>query len=412
MKAPTAAIRISLTLLASAVLAACAMQPRPTPSPAVVTALPAVPAPTTVAGSTSNPTGQPWASIRESDVLQDCAAAPLIAANAKMYTRSPAHFEQQLQLALPMIMYVQKELRANNIPGEFAMLPMLESSYRAAEPSRRGDAAGLWQFMPTTARHHGITVDRQYDGRLDPVASTQAAIKMLRSLHQEFGDWRLVDMAYNAGPYAIMSALRDHPNVGGAPLPNINVSRGNRVHLARLMALSCIVREPERFAVKLPKATPDDELAVVKVPAGSSLSQMADLAEISESRLRNLNPAYRSGKVPAASPRALLLPAASAQALTAALTVNDSEAVAQLNPLQPGPEATGALPLPLEPTPPPNDNSPPPAEPAQVARHRVRSGDTLWSIAHHFHVSVSELKHWNHLRGNDVRVGAELRVHG
>lgn len=414
MKAPTAAIRISLTLLASAVLAACAVQPsKPVPSPAVVTALPAVPPPTTLVGSTADLAGQPWASIRESDVLQDCANAPLIRANATMYTRSPARFAQQLQQALPMIMYVQKELRANNIPGEFAMLPMLESSYRAAEPSRRGDAAGLWQFMPTTARHHGITVNGQYDGRLDAVASTKAAIKMLKSLHAEFGDWRLVDMAYNAGPYAIMGALRDHPNVGGAPLPNINVSHANRVHLARLMALSCVVRQPERFAVKLPKATPDDELAVVKVPAGSSFSQVADLAEISETKLRSLNPAYRSAKVPSASPRTLLLPADAAQALTAALTVNSSEAVAQINPIQPGPEASSALPLPVEPTPPPSDNSaPPPAEPERVTRHRVRSGDTLWSIAHRFHVSVGELRHWNHLRGNDVRIGEELRVHG
>lgn len=410
MRAPTAALRVSLTLLASAVLAACAMQPtKPLPMPAVVTALPAVPAPANVAGNaTIDVADQPWASIRASSVMQDCAQTPLIRANARMYTRSPAHFEQQLRQALPMIIYVQKELRANNIPGEFAMLPMLESSYRAAEPSRRGDAAGLWQFMPSTARHHGIAVNSQYDGRLDTVASTRAAIKMLKALNRQFGDWRLVDMAYNAGPYAVMGALRDHPDLGNAPIPDISVSHASRTHLARLMALSCIVRDPARFAVKLPKAAPDDELSVVKVPAGSRISQVANLAEIPEDKLRALNPAYRSTTVPSGSPRALLLPADAAQSLTTALTVNASEAVAQVNPLQPGMGAGTAIPLPAEPTPPPSDNSPP----APVTRHRVRRGETLWSIAHEYHVSVAELKRWNHLRGNAVRVGEELHLRG
>jgi membrane-bound lytic murein transglycosylase D len=413
MRARTAGIRISLTLLASAVLAACAMQPpKPLPTPAVVTPLPAV-APPASAALTPAPDGavQPWADIKASAVMRDCADAPLIRANAARYTRSPAHFEQLLRQSLPLITYVQKELHTNGIPGEFAMLPMLESSYRSSEPSHRGDAAGMWQFMPATARRHGITVNSQYDGRLDPVASTQAAISMLKSLDQQFGDWRLVDMAYNAGPYAIMAALRDHPDLGSQAIPNIPVSAASRNHLAKLMALNCIVRDPARFAIKLPQPAHDNELSTIKVPSGSRIANIANMAEVSESTLRKLNPGYRSTHIPADSPRTLLLPADAAQTLLTALTVNASESVAQVDTNAPESTATGGIPLPAEPAPPSQSPASSPA-PASPPRYRVRAGDTLWSIARRFHVSVSDLKRWNHLQANTVRSGTELRLHG
>ena len=413
MRARTAGIRISLTLLASAVLAACAMQPpRPLPAPAVVTPLPAVAPPASaVLTAPPSPVMQPWASIKASAVMHDCANTPLIRANTARYARSPAHFEQLLRQSLPLITYVQKELRASGIPGEFAMLPMLESSYRASEPSHRGDAAGMWQLMPATARRHGVTVNGQYDGRLDPVASTQAAISMLKSLEQQFGDWRLVDMAYNAGPYAIMAALRDHPDLGSQAIPNIPVNAASRNHLAKLMALNCIVRDPARFAVKLPQSAHDNELSTIKVPSGSRISNIADMAEISHSTLRTLHPGSHGTRRPAGSPRPLLLPADAAQTLLTALTVNASESVAQVDTNAPESTAAGSIPLPAEPTPPDQGSASGPA-PAAPTQYRVRDGETLWSIARRFHVSVSDLKRWNHLQDNTVRAGKELRLHG
>jgi LysM repeat protein len=48
----------------------------------------------------------------------------------------------------------------------------------------------------------------------------------------------------------------------------------------------------------------------------------------------------------------------------------------------------------------------------QQHRHVVRKGETLWSIAHRYHVTVGDLKRWNHLSGDDIRPGEELRVRG
>ncbi|MDE2224284.1 MAG: transglycosylase SLT domain-containing protein [Xanthomonadaceae bacterium] len=410
MSTPRTCIRLGLTLAISMVLAACATPPtKPPPTPAVVTAIPVVQVPKIAPAATPEPANEPWAGIVASYVMNDCADSPLIRANAAMYTRSPARFEQLLKQSLPLIIYVHGQLQDAGIPGEFSVLPMLESSYNAAEPSRRNDPAGMWQLMPRTARLHGVTVNRQYDGRLDPVASTQAAIKMLTALNQRFEDWRLTDMAYNAGPYAVLGALRDHPELGSGAIPTIPVSHTTRTHLARLMALSCILRQPEQFHVQLPKPSRADELATIKVPAGTRLKDAAEMAELSEAELRAFNPGYISSRVPSDSPRTLLLPTGAAESLAAALTVGASEPVAQVSTREQNAGPSNSLPLPEEPTPPQNTAAPP--TPTQQ-RHRVRKGDTLWSIARHYHVSVKDLKRWNHLRDDDVRPGEKLRVNG
>jgi len=411
MSTPRTCIRLGLTLAISMVLAACATPPsKPPPTPAVVTAIPVVPSPKVAPVAVPESVNEPWASIVASDVMHDCAKSPLIRANAAMYTRSPARFEQLLEQSLPLIIYVHEQLQDAGIPGEFSMLPMLESSYNAAEPGHRSNPAGMWQLMPRTARLHGVTMNRQYDGRLDPVASTQAAIKMLKALNRRFEDWRLTDMAYNSGPYAVLGALRDHPELGSEAIPGIPVSHTTRTHLARLMALSCILRQPERFHVQLPKPSPADRLATIEVPAGTRLKSAADMAEISEAKLRALNPGYVDGSVPSDSPRTLLLPTGAIESLVAALTVGASEPVAQVNTREQNAGPSNNLPLPNEPMPAPRDNSPAPPTPAQ--HHRVRKGDTLWSIAHRYHVSVKDLRRWNHLHDSDVHPGEELRVNG
>ena len=403
------------TLAVCAILAACAAEPiKPPPKPAVVIAHPESP-PTRLAPlAHAVPHGEPWASLTASFVMHDCADSPLIRANAAMYTRSPAHFEQRLKQALPLMMYVQKQLQAAGIPGEFVMLPMLESSYRPVEPSHRGDPGGMWQMLPSTARRHGLTTSRDYDGLRDPVASTRAAIKMLKKLDTQFGDWRLVDMAYNAGPYAVVSALRGHPELGDGAIPDIPVSRATRTHLARLMALNCILRDPQRFNVELPTPSSTDALQTIEVPADTRLRSAADMAEISESTLRALNPGYRGERIPDDSPRTLLLPAAAAQSLVEAMTVDASESVAQVDTHESNGGPSDRLPLPAEPARSGEDTPGPVASaaPSHSKRHRVRKGETLWSIAHQYHVSVADLKRWNDLRGDTLRPGETLRVQG
>lgn len=409
MSARRTGIRLASVLAASALLGACAIEPPKTPpQPATVIARPQPP-PTTVTPLAPAPSpDQPWASLTASFAMHDCNDSPLVRDELAAYTRSPARFEDMLRRALPLMMYVQKRVAASGIPGEFVMLPMLESTYDPSEPSRRGDPAGMWQLMPHTARRHGITVGHAYDGRLDPVASTRVAIAMLKSFDRRFGDWRLADLAYNAGSGAVAHALRGHPDIGGDAIPDIRVSATSRRHLAKLMALSCIVREPGRFHVKLPRPTAADRLQPVKVPVGLKLRAAARMADLPESRLRALNPGYRSSRVPGRSPRELLLPAAAADSLAAALAADASEPVAQVDTREQDSGPSNSLRFPAQPDRPQRATDP--TDPRHP--HVVHRGETLSSIAHRYHVTVAELKRWNHLRGDTIRPGEELQVHG
>lgn len=411
MSAHHTGIRAVLTLAACALLAACASQPQRPVTPATVTPLPAAPPPTITAEEPApapKVDAGPWAGIVASIGTHTCVDSRLVDANAAMYTRSPAHFEELLARSLPLIVYVHKQLQAAGIPGEFTMLPMLESSYNPSAWARGSGAAGLWQFMPATARRHGLVLDRQYDGRLDPVASTRAAIRMLKGLDSQFGDWRLVTMAYNAGPQTIKSLLQAHPNAPDKPISQLRVPRATRTHLARLLALNCILSEPQRFHVRLPRPSRPAALATVKVPAGTRLQAAADMAGIPEASLHALNPGYLGTRVPADSPRILLLPGDAAQTLVAALTIDSSEYVAQVDAPDAGARGDDDDLLPAVP---PRDAAGY-TNPAPAQRHRVRAGETLWSIAHHYEVSVRDLKRWNDLRGSDIQPGEWLRVQG
>jgi len=404
-------VRLGGVLAASALLAACAVAPhKPAPRPATVITHPQPPTPTIAPLAPAPSAGEPWASLVASFVMDDCNDSPLVHDKIAMYTRSPAHFEDMLRHALPLMMYVQKRLAASSVPGEFVMLPMLESSYNISETSRRGDPAGMWQLMPHTARVHGLTIDQTYDGRLDPVASTRVAIGMLKTFDQQFGNWRLADLAYNAGSGAVADALHGHKDPGDSVIPDIGLSAISRKHLAKLMALSCIVREPQRFHVQLPKPTAADRLQAIDVPKGLELRDIAEMAEVPESDLRALNAGYRGSRIPAHSPGKLLLPTTAATTLAAALDANASGTVAQAGAHDQGTGSNSGVRTPEESDPQAADDSGARADAGRS--HVVRRGETLWSIARRYHVTIGELKRWNHLGGEAIRPGEELRVDG
>ena len=402
-------VRVGVVLAVSALLAACAVEPhKPAPKPATVITHPQPPPPSVAPPAPAPAAGEPWASLVASFVMDDCNDSPLVHDKIRLYTRSPAHFEDMLRQALPLMMYVQKRLAASGIPGEFVMLPMLESSYNISEPSRRGDPAGMWQLMPHTARRHGLAINRNYDGRLDPVASTGAAIAMLKAFDQQFGNWRLADLAYNAGSGAVADALHSHKDPGDSAIPDIGLSAISRKHLAKLMALSCIIREPQRFHVQLPQPTATDRLQAIDVPKGLTLRTIAGMADVPESDLRALNAGYRGSRIPAHSPGKLLLPATAAKALAEALDANASGAVAQADARDRDATPGGARTA--------EESDPPRAADDSGTRadtghsHVVRKGETLGSIARRYHVTIGELKRWNRLSGEDIRPGEELRV--
>jgi membrane-bound lytic murein transglycosylase D len=216
----------------AAPLAAVVPTPTPTPTPA----LPA-----------TQPNVTPWDRLRQRFAMPGCDYSPAVAHWARLYTQAPGQFSESLSAVMPFLLVVLDEIERRDLPGEFAFLPYIESTYTPLASS--GDrAAGIWQLMPDTAREAGLHITPDYDGRLDIHASTNAALDLLQRYNQEFGDWRIADMAFNAGEYGIKQLVGDAKTQRSATeLGRLRVHQGTHAHLAKLLALACVISDPQRF---------------------------------------------------------------------------------------------------------------------------------------------------------------------
>jgi len=135
------------------------------------------------------------------------------APDAKQVTRelaiiSPykAQIQALLQSNQPVINNIVTTLQDHDLPEHLLLIPMLESSYNPQAVSHT-NAAGLWQLIPSTAKRFGLKVNHSQDQRLDPEASTKAAVKYLSFLYRKFDDIALSNAAYNAGEGRVARAI-------------------------------------------------------------------------------------------------------------------------------------------------------------------------------------------------------------
>lgn len=291
------------------------------------------------------------------------------------YIEYPDYLAQVTERAAPFIYEISQRIEKRGMPAELALLPIVESAYNPRAVSG-ASAAGLWQFMAPTASGLGLKRDWWYDGRLDPLASTDAALDYLAGLHDEFdGDWLLALAGYNAGRGTVGRALRRNERNGretdfwSLPLP-----RETRSHVPRLLALARIFSAPEEYGLEL-EAVPLQP-ALVTVDAGSQidLRLAAELAEMEPEEVFALNPGYRQWATHPDGPHTLLLPPEPAQRLTAEL------------------ENLGT------------------SEQISWERYEIRSGDTLGTIARRFDTSVQALRSINDMTGDRIIAGDDLLV--
>ncbi|MEW9623189.1 LysM peptidoglycan-binding domain-containing protein [Rhodanobacter geophilus] len=398
-----------LPLALSALLSACATTPPPRSGPAPPTIPPAsAPVESTPPVTMAEPapeTGNVWDRLRGSFAMADCDADPAVLSWARRYTRNPQRFEQEARAALPKLTYVQQVAAAHDVAGEFVLLPWIESGFRPI-PGRRGRPAGMWQIMPATAAAMGLHVDRRYDGRLDVQATADAVMKLLNGYHAQFHDWRIVDYAYNAGEYKARAMVQKHGLPPETPvIPRWPVHDITREHLTKLLAMACVVREPDRFHVSLPVLAPSQHLVKVQLPHSMPLARAADRAGMPLDTLKDLNAAFRNDIADTSVASYLMMPAGRAQQFRdAPLAQADSDRLPDAS-FAAGIGATGDDPAPLSAT---TKSSPGAAGHAQT--HRVKSGESLWQLARHYSVSVDDLQHWNHLQGKPIKPGQVLKV--
>ena len=410
-------------------LTACAGGvPKPVPQAAAPTVAPAPVEDVTVAPKLMRP-DQPadfWADMRDSFGMPGCEADPQVMAWARTYTRQPNRFEQQVNEVLPLIVYAHKSAMKHSVAGEFALLPWVESQYRHV-PGGKNRPAGMWQIMPQTARTLGLRVDKNYDERLDIAKSTESVMNMMRRYYDDLGDWRLVDVAYNVGEFGLKKTIDKHGRPSGDDgLPDVPMKAGTKEHLVKLMAIACIVRDPARFNVSLPRQDRENTLQVVTVSGPQSLAQAAKQSGLSMNDLRDFNPAYRTTKGTVSS--SLLLPKSAADqyrlgpvdpvadVADADADVEDVDADVTTTKAKHGKATKSSKSAKATSRSKGADvakasaATKAKADDTKVAIHKVNNGESLWSIARRHQVSVEQLMKWNDLQTQAVKPGQVLKL--
>ncbi|HEY8681667.1 MAG TPA: transglycosylase SLT domain-containing protein [Rhodanobacter sp.] len=397
----------ALPLFFSIVLVACANVPLQTPHKSSAIQLPANSADNDVVAS---PVVQPvtppqifnvWDQLRSSFAMTDCGADPSVMTQARRYTHNPKQFESQLREVLPQLAYVQQVANRYGVAGEFVLLPWVESQFQAL-PGRRNRPAGMWQIMPVTAGAMGLRVDGRYDGRLDVPAAADAVMKLLKQYHDQFHDWRVADYAYNAGEFNIRKLIQKHGTPPDEPaIPRWPVRNVTREHLTKLLAMACVVREPDRFGVSLPTLPSDQHLVQVKVTHSMPMAQAADHAGMPVGKLKDLNAAFRNDMLDADAASYLLLPVSHAQQFRDALLNQPTSIVAGAGLAR---LAVGSLVSSAQAA------SATATKPHARKTHIVRRGESLWQIARQYSVNINQLQRWNHLQGRTLKPGLVLKV--
>jgi len=309
--------------------------------------------------------GLTWQSIHNAEVgrqrdnyLRQPDYLPVIAGRASLYLH-----------------YIVEEVENRGMPMEIALLPLVESALNPVAVSSQS-AAGLWQIMPATAKHYGVTRNWWYDGRLDLRESTAFALDYLERLYAEFdNDWFLALAAYNSGKGRVSRARADNARKGNpTDYWSLKLPRETRHYVPRLIALSAIITYPDTFGVELPVVPNKPAFEIAATGGQIEMLRAADLAGLELQDLRALNPGQLRWATAPEQAQELLLPVG--------LGDNFEQGVASL-----GPE-----------------------DRVTWQHYRIRRGDSLIRIAKQFDTEVGLLREVNNIRGNLIRAGDTMMI--
>jgi membrane-bound lytic murein transglycosylase D len=276
---------------------------------------------------------------------------------------------------MPMI---AKVLNDEGLPEELGYLALLESQFIVNTTSRNG-AVGLWQFVATTARQYGLRIDRWVDERRDPVKSTRAAAAYLKELHAYYGRWFLATAAYNAGPGTIDKALQQS---GAKDFWSIKakakLSEETRNFVPKFVAIALIATDPKKYGFEDVRYEPALSYDEVELQMPMKFAALAEVTETEEFMLRELNPALlRNSTPPDETGFRVNLPRGKAAIYLAKANEKTLERE---------------------------------AEPIQVVTHEVKRGETLFSIAQRYGLTVRRLMEFNGLTTAQLSIGQKLRI--
>jgi membrane-bound lytic murein transglycosylase D len=281
--------------------------------------------------------------------------------------------------------HIVNEIERRGLPLELALLPVVESAFNPVAYSR-SRASGLWQFIPSTGKHYGLTQNWWIDERRDVLRATDAALTYLQYLNGYFkGDWFLAIAAYNGGEGTVSRAVQRNASAGRpTDFFSLDLRAETRDYVPKLLAISRIVANPGAYGLQFAAIPNQPYFGVVDPGKQVQLGKAADLAGITRDDMFALNPAFNRMSTPPNGPHRLLLPLDRVEPFRTALIASEAgeERVAAAEAVAPEPDP----------------------------QHRVQRGDTLTSIARRYGVELETIRAANNLRGSTIHPGETLVI--
>ncbi len=293
----------------------------------------------------------------------------------------------------------EQELDARHMPLELKYLPIIESALNPRAYSRAG-ASGLWQFMYYTGKQYGLTINSYVDERRDPYKSTVAAISFLEDLYAIYRDWFLVIAAYNCGPGNVNKAIRRSGGHRDFWKIYYHLPRETRGYVPAFIAATYTFKYAKEHNLyanpnNLPTATD-----TISINQPLHFKQVAEVLNVKVDYLRTLNPQYRKDLIPAGDDYSIKLAFADASNFAG---IEDSiYAYKRSNYFVDGKTTVKPQYSTYTPDIPKNK---------AVVYYTVKSGDAVGLIADWYDVRTSDLRYWNNIRRNVIRVGQRLKVY-
>lgn len=293
-------------------------------------------------------------------------------------------------------------LDKHDLPMELKYMAIIESALNPVAQSR-ANAVGLWQFMYGTGKMYQLEIGTFVDERRDPIKSTEAAVSYLKDLYGIYKNWHLVIAAYNCGPGNVNKAIR---RAGGARdywsiyyyLP-----RETRGYVPAFIAAAYVMNHYESH--NLHPRYPDFPIVTDTLMVNNYLhfEQIAEVINAPVEQLRALNPQYRMDIIPAKEDKPYVLKIPIEQVAefidheVAIYEYKRDEYFPNNEIINPKSRNTAHYPTDVK--------------GKEKVIYTVKSGDNVGYISEWYHVRASDLRYWNNIHRNLIRVGQKLAIY-
>lgn len=306
--------------------------------------------------------------------------------------KMPAKMSHMLGLCNYYMPIFEEIFNNYDMPEELKAMTIIESAMNPLAVSRAG-AKGMWQFMYSTAKMYGLHIDSFVDERLDPVKSAEAAAQYLMDAYKIFGDWNLAIASYNCGAGNVNKAIR---RAGGSRafwdiwpyLP-----RETRGYVPAFVGALYTLKYHKEHGIKPAAVGMPIAVDTFYINKQLHLRQVSELTGAPLDELKNLNPQYRHEIIPGHEREYILrIP----YTYTNAFIEQEDSLYKHKTDIYFNPVTIKQI----------KDGGD-----GERIVYKVKSGDYLGKIAGKYRVSVAQIKKWNNLKSNDIRVGQRLIIY-